>query len=161
MNCFNFFSDTEMNDEKDMYLPFINFHPYGNVRRCYLHKQLLPNHLKTWTLCMNQEIVWRWNIKTQRIIVMESFNNMDFTLDNYTPKIENWIFIYHMFKFLAKITVQVNSIECFWVIKKYNWKWAISYADISGCRCTRSLSIMFLLQINLYAVNYAWSLYIM
>ena len=58
LNCFCecpgvFVTNEEMNGEKYVDLPFIHFHHYENISSWSFHKQLLPEHSKTCTSCMN------------------------------------------------------------------------------------------------------------
>ena len=50
-----FVTDADINGDKDVNLPFIYFHHYKNVIFCYLNKQILPYHGKTYPSCINIE----------------------------------------------------------------------------------------------------------
>ena len=48
-----FLPNAEMNDADDADLTFIQFNQYKNISSCYLHKQLLFEHDKTYPSCTN------------------------------------------------------------------------------------------------------------
>ena len=48
-----FVPDSEINCEEDVNLPFINFHHYGNISSCSLHKQILTEHGKYFPSCID------------------------------------------------------------------------------------------------------------
>ena len=69
-----FVPDTEMNDEDDAHIILILFHHYNNTISCYLHKQLLPEHVKTFPSCMNIENVEKGKVATRIILVLKSYS---------------------------------------------------------------------------------------
>ena len=50
-----FVPDAEINDKDDVNFPFILFQYYKNIISCSLHKQMLPEHGKTYPSYMNIE----------------------------------------------------------------------------------------------------------
>ena len=66
-----FVTDAEINGEEDVDLPFIYFYRYENIRSFYLHKQILPEHDKTFPLCMNPENVEKRKVTTQESLVLK------------------------------------------------------------------------------------------
>ena len=49
---------------------FLNL--YGKFSSCYLQKQILPEHVKTCTLCINIEDVEKVKVTTQKSPVLKS-----------------------------------------------------------------------------------------
>ena len=48
-----FISGAEMNSDEGVDLTFINCHNYNSISSYYFHKQILPNHGKTYQLSTN------------------------------------------------------------------------------------------------------------
>ena len=66
-----FVTDSEMSSNKDVEILFICLHYYENISYCYLHKELLPEHVKTYTSCINVENVDKLKVTTQKSIVLK------------------------------------------------------------------------------------------
>ena len=73
-----FVPDAEMNDEDDAYILFIRLHRYKNTSYCSLHKQLLPEHIKTCPSCTNIENLDKRKVTTWKILVLKSCSILDF-----------------------------------------------------------------------------------
>ena len=101
-----FVTGAEMNDDKDVDLPFIIFCHYQNIRSCCFHKHILSQHHKTYPLCMNI-----LNVENNTgISCTEIIQCYWFPFIILHPINCKMVFIYHMFTLLTKIIVQVNGV---------------------------------------------------
>ena len=87
-----FVTDSEIKSDKDFELTFIYLQYYEDISYCYLQKELLPEHVKTYNSCINIENVDKVKVTTRKSIVLKYYSFMDFHSEYHTQEIENLSF---------------------------------------------------------------------
>ena len=90
------------------------FHHYKNIISCSLHKQLLPDNVKTCPLWMNLESSEKIKVTTHKSLVVKPYIILDFHSEYYIPKTDILAFHLPHVYILGKIIVKVNDMTCLW-----------------------------------------------